>query len=171
MSSVTGVEWTAGDVCCFDGIEFVRERCSRWYAERLDHETAAQLQRAELHSNPLDDKTNSSRSAAVGPAASLDVIVPLPDDLQLFEAEPILDRKSAFVGRACRISHPSQVPGVLKHLMSDRKIARAAHPIINAWRCSVGGTMQADNDDDGETAAGGRVAHLLQIMVRSFFYH
>ena len=24
----------------------------------------------------------------------------------------------------------------------------------------------ADNDDDGETAAGGRLAHLLQILVR-----
>ena len=27
----------------------------------------------------------------------------------------------------------------------------------------------ADNDDDGETAAGGRLAHLLQILVRFFF--
>lgn len=25
--------------------------------------------------------------------------------------------------------------------------------------------MNADNDDDGETAAGGRLAHLLQILV------
>jgi hypothetical protein len=27
--------------------------------------------------------------------------------------------------------------------------------------------MVADNDDDGESAAGGRIAHLLQILVRS----
>lgn len=26
-------------------------------------------------------------------------------------------------------------------------------------------TVLADNDDDGETAAGGRLAHLLQILV------
>ena len=26
--------------------------------------------------------------------------------------------------------------------------------------------IYADNDDDGETAAGGRLAHLLQILVR-----
>lgn len=26
-----------------------------------------------------------------------------------------------------------------------------------------------DNDDDGETAAGGRLAHLLQILVRNMF--
>ena len=60
------------------------------------------------------------------------------------------------------------MPLILAHLMSDRRIARAAHPIINAWRCSVNGAMQSDNDDDGETAAGGRLAHLLQIMVCSF---
>lgn len=68
--------------------------------------------------------------------------------------------------------------------MSDRRIARAAHPIINAWRCQVGNVLHqgklyamfnawyltsslVDNDDDGETAAGGRLAHLLQILVSS----
>jgi len=53
---------------------------------------------------------------------------------------------------------------ILSHLMSDRRIARAAHPIINAWRCKVGDTVYQDNDDDGESAAGGRLAHLLQIL-------
>lgn len=72
---------------------------------------------------------------------------------------------------------------MLSYLMSDKHIARAAHPTINAWRCSVNGVMHQglyicpsarckcdkviDNDDDGETAAGGRLAHLLQIMVSS----
>lgn len=50
--------------------------------------------------------------------------------------------------------------------MSDRKIAKAAHPVIHAWRCEVNGVMHQDNDDDGETAAGSRLAHLLQILVR-----
>jgi len=68
--------------------------------------------------------------------------------------------------------------------MSDRQIFRAAHPIITAWRCQVGNLLhqgknshdrcarflrlkETDNDDDGETAAGGRLAHLLQILVCS----
>lgn len=50
--------------------------------------------------------------------------------------------------------------------MSDRKIARAAHPVIHAWRFEENGIIHQDNDDDGETAAGGRLAHLLQILVR-----
>jgi len=57
-----------------------------------------------------------------------------------------------------------EVPLILAHLQSDRRIARAAHPIINAWRCQVGSVLHQDNDDDGETAAGGRLAHLLQIL-------
>lgn len=51
--------------------------------------------------------------------------------------------------------------------MSDRKIARAAHPVIHAWRFEENGIIHQDNDDDGETAAGGRLAHLLQILVRA----
>ncbi|KZW04178.1 UPF0029-domain-containing protein [Exidia glandulosa HHB12029] len=158
--SLTGVEWNTGDVCVFDGVEHVRERCSRWYTERLDHEMAAQLQREGTHTRtttPIASKSNDTRSVTQEP-------VPLPAHINLFEAEPITDRKSAFVGRACRIAHPNEVPAVLDHLMSDRKVARAAHPIIHAWRCSVNGVMQSDNDDDGESAAGGRLAHLLQLM-------
>ena len=68
--------------------------------------------------------------------------------------------------------------------MSDKRISRAAHPIINAWRCQVENTIHQgklfvstipestvvescilDNDDNGESAAGGRLAHLLQILV------
>jgi len=48
--------------------------------------------------------------------------------------------------------------------MLDHRIAKAAHPIINAWRCQVDYAIHADNDDNGETAAGGRLAHLLEIL-------
>jgi len=57
-----------------------------------------------------------------------------------------------------------QVPLVLAFLMTDRRVAKAAHPAINAWRCQVGNVLYQDNDDDGESAAGGRLAHLLQIL-------
>jgi Uncharacterized protein family UPF0029 len=68
--------------------------------------------------------------------------------------------------------------------MADRRVAKAAHPIINAWKCQVGNVLyqggrhcpvigllqfisalSLDNDDDGESAAGGRLAQLLQILV------
>jgi hypothetical protein len=62
------------------------------------------------------------------------------------------------------------VPAVIEYLHSDRHIKRAAHPAISAWRCTVDGIMHSDNDDDGESAAGSRLAHLLQILVRTSYH-
>ncbi|KAF7432726.1 eIF2 kinase Gcn2p negative regulator [Pleurotus ostreatus] len=169
--SVNGVEWAADSICVFDGLQRMLELCTEWYDEKLTNYAIGQVIRdaAEETNNSkattstafLNSDTDESHRAPTVTAAPT---FGIPEGIQIFEAEPITDRKSAFVGRACRISHPSQVPLILSHLMSDRKISRAAHPIINAWRCHVGNVLHQDNDDDGETAAGGRLAHLLQIL-------
>ncbi|KAI0268224.1 imprinted and ancient [Gloeopeniophorella convolvens] len=162
--SVNGVEWTPGAICVFDGLENVLERVSQWYEENLESKRAGEALRE--HSQPQSSEGSQvdvSSAATLGISQSMQAPV-LPDGIKLVEAEPIVDRKSAFVGRACRISDPEQVPAVLAYLMADRRIAKAAHPIINAWRCQVGNILFQDNDDDGETAAGGRLAHLLQIL-------
>ena len=59
-----------------------------------------------------------------------------------------------------------QVPLIIEQLLQDRKIARATHPVIHAWVCKPdgGGAVHRDCDDDGETAAGGRLAHLLDLL-------
>ena len=75
------------------------------------------------------------------------------------------------------------MPILLSHIVeSDKRVARATHPIINAWVCRTPDgvfhhgkatrTMgvcrrlpSTDCDDDGETAAGGRLAHLLSMLV------
>ncbi len=95
----------------------------------------------------------------------------LPDNLQIFTSSPITVSKSVFVGHACRVTDPLEVPLVVHRLLSDKKNAKATHPVIHAYRISksaaatAGSTViLADNDDDGETAAGGRLAHLLQIL-------
>ena len=35
--------------------------------------------------------------------------VELPKGVEIFVSEPVVDRKSVFIGRACRITDPSQV--------------------------------------------------------------
>ncbi|KAJ6590987.1 ribosomal protein S5 domain 2-type protein [Mycena vulgaris] len=160
ISSASGVEWAPDAVCVFDGLQSVLDRCAAWYGERLSADAAGDLVRADLHPERVAVLTPPPRQSDSAPAEA----PPLPDGIRIFVAEPITDRKSAFVGRACAISHPSEVPIILAHLMSDRRIARAAHPVINAWRCQVGTLLHQDNDDDGETAAGGRIAHLLHIL-------
>lgn len=44
---------------------------------------------------------------------------------------------------------------------------RVSYAQISRTARDVKGALYVDNDDDGETAAGGRLAHLLQILVRS----
>ncbi|KAH9045370.1 UPF0029-domain-containing protein [Lactarius pseudohatsudake] len=160
--SVNGIEWTPGVVCVFDGLENVLERTVRWYEQRLESMKASEALREQSH---LDSaKGPEVGGATVMPLVSVDIQPALPEGIKLFEAEPIIDRKSAFVGRACQISDPAQVPAILSFLMADRRVAKAAHPVINAWRCQVGNVLHQDNDDDGESAAGGRLAHLLQVL-------
>ncbi|OCH95923.1 UPF0029-domain-containing protein [Obba rivulosa] len=163
-----GVEWTPGCVCVFDGLEWVRERCTAWVGERKTAVKIGELMRGDEKGSesPIDDlemQESRGRPTEARPSDG-EGASKMPEGIEIIEAEPILDRKSAFVGRACRITDPVQVPMILAHLMADRRISRAAHPIINAWRCRVGSVLHQDNDDDGETAAGGRLAHLLQIL-------
>ncbi|KAK8846769.1 hypothetical protein IAR55_005857 [Kwoniella newhampshirensis] len=90
--------------------------------------------------------------------------------LKIFSSEPIVDRKSTFVGHAVRVTDEKEVPLVVHELLSDRKIAKAHHPAIFAYRIAkdVGGAAgviyNTDYDDDGETQAGARLKHLLEIL-------
>ena len=115
ISTTDGVEWTPESVCVFDGLENVKEKCGRWYEEQLSEKAAGEMARGETkESKPpsgSDDPPGppesipSTRSTTPEPQA----LVELPEGLQVIEAEPIVDRKSSFVGRACRITSPDQV--------------------------------------------------------------
>ncbi|KAJ2904316.1 impact family protein [Zalerion maritima] len=84
---------------------------------------------------------------------------------------PLAEQKSTFVGRAAVASSPRQAGDYLRHLvLTDRKVRDATHN-ISAWRISGRGapgeqssSPTQDYDDDGETAAGGRLLRLLQLM-------
>ena len=105
--SVNGIEWTPGVICVFDGLESVLERAVRWYERRIEAMKASEA----LREQSLDSvRPEACGNATVIPPVSADIQpVALPEGIELFEAEPIIDRKSAFVGRACRISNPAQV--------------------------------------------------------------
>lgn len=148
--------------CCsfFLPIERTRatgRRCHR-YQERLSEQTANQLQREidkDIHVPELVLTPQINQVIPKEPVTPVE----LPAGIEFTVAEPITDRKSVFIGRACRITHYEQVPVILAYLMADKRIARlvkrvstldnvfygllcrAAHPIINAWRCTVDGIM------------------------------
>ncbi|XP_067401907.1 protein IMPACT isoform X2 [Emydura macquarii macquarii] len=78
---------------------------------------------------------------------------------------PISDRRSTFQAHLAPVVSPKQVKMVLAKLYENKKIASATHNIY-AYRiyCDDKQTFLQDCEDDGETAAGGRLLHLMQIL-------
>jgi hypothetical protein len=80
-------------------------------------------------------------------------------------APTITEKKSVFSGRVTHVTSVEQAKQNLNYFLStDKKAAKATHNIV-AWRIhGLDGTSFQDCDDDGETAAGGRLLHLMQLM-------
>ncbi|XP_050016631.1 protein IMPACT isoform X2 [Alexandromys fortis] len=78
---------------------------------------------------------------------------------------PITDRRSTFQAHVAPVVCPEQVKMVLAKLYENKKIASATHNIY-AYRiyCEDKQTFLQDCEDDGETAAGGRLLHLMEIL-------
>lgn len=85
--------------------------------------------------------------------------------VNIFHGEPLVDRRSVFQAHVARVDCLDHVNQVIDSLKSNKKIATATHN-ISAYRLSGGphNTCIQDSDDDGETHAGGRLLHLLQIL-------
>ena len=106
------MEWSEDMPCVFNGLQSVLERCASWYEERLTAERVGELVREDL-------KEQTRHSAGEAPSHKVhleddvprphDVSICLPTGVKIYETEPITDRKSMFVGRACRIQHPEEV--------------------------------------------------------------
>ncbi|KAK3904394.1 ribosomal protein S5 domain 2-type protein [Staphylotrichum tortipilum] len=140
-----------GQVCLFDAIEKVQELLAA--AKSDDDEPEDGLQPAPSdHPSPTQPPTPSS--ALLGPEP--------PWTLSL----PYTESKSTFLARCAPVSSPSQAASYLAHLLASDKRVRAATHNITAWRIrgAAAGTSFQDCDDDGETAAGGRLLHLMQLM-------
>lgn len=90
-------------------------------------------------------------------------------------SEVVTEKKSIFVGRAAHVTSLAQAQAYLDHLLAtEKKVAAATHN-ISAWRIREKRSanngkgeeeemIMQDSDDDGETAAGGRLLHLMQLM-------
>jgi hypothetical protein len=120
--SKNGVEWTPDTVCVFDGLQSVLERCTAWYENRLSAEKAGELVREDARENSqltpgleIANAEEHIHDDVLSPEDSISLTA-LPDGIQMFTAEPITDRKSAFVGRACRISQPAEAGCLFRNL-------------------------------------------------------
>jgi hypothetical protein len=112
--SANGVKWSEDTVCVFDGLQTVLETSTTWYEERLSMEKAGELVREDSRRHQHDSTDHYQDGDASGAEENLmpqteSIPVDLPAGVQIYTIEPITDRKSTFVGRACRIQHPSEV--------------------------------------------------------------
>ncbi|RXG69895.1 Protein IMPACT-B [Armadillidium vulgare] len=89
-----------------------------------------------------------------------DIICP-----EIFSGEIIADRKSYFQPHLAEVHSVEEVKRVLKELYKNKKIANATHNMYAyRFRKKDSNSLFQDCDDDGETNAGGRMLHLLQIL-------
>lgn len=85
--------------------------------------------------------------------------------VDIVHGDPLTDRRSAFQAHAARVTCIEEVNQVVETLKANKKIATATHNIV-AYRIITqpNDLLLQDCDDDGETHAGSRLLHLLQIL-------
>jgi hypothetical protein len=150
--------WSPGQVCLFDVIEEVGGLLDHHHhpdGETEITDPAHGKERSEGPIHPPEESDNNILSTA--PDAS---------SLPWTVSEPVTEKKSIFVARCTPVADKQAASSALAHLLAtNKKVASATHN-ITAWRIQAldtGVTVQ-DCDDDGETAAGGRLLHLMQLM-------
>lgn len=154
--------FTPGSVCLFDLLQGLEDDFKLENVDSVD---------AQMDSTPVNENgTTMADEPSNGPHQSFFTSTPPTWTL----SETVTVKKSVFVARACVVSCPAEAHAALQNLLTtDKRAVKATHN-INAYRIRPqpsfdrkGGSNEViyqDCDDDGETAAGGRLLHLLQLM-------
>ena len=85
--------------------------------------------------------------------------------ISVYHGALVTERRSVFQAHVARVTSLEEVEAALAVILSSSpRMARATHH-MRAYRfVAASGATIADNDDDGEDAAGGRLAALLDLM-------
>jgi hypothetical protein len=114
-----GVEFSPDIVCVFDGVQSVLHLCQKWYEEKLSEAAALEVAREAQRGHQISLDSESSEVEQQGKPPPPLPPAGIPKDVEIFVSEPIVDRKSSFIGRACRISDPAQVSHRVHHLRAS----------------------------------------------------
>ncbi|KAI1501114.1 RWD domain-containing protein [Biscogniauxia marginata] len=142
-----GDVYQPGTVCLFDAIEELGRLLETSAPDPPDEPDAA----AQDHEEPSTADDIPNELSAKEPPWIL--------------SDPFIELRSTFVARCAAVSSTAEAEAFLQHLLASDKKVRAASHNITAWRIKgPNGTTFQDCNDDGETAAGGRLLHLMQLM-------
>ncbi|KAL2375122.1 impact family protein [Blastomyces gilchristii SLH14081] len=163
--------WQEGFVCLYDVIEECGERFGEMRAGEPDEASAAG---GNEDADPATTHTSAVDTAVPPPSLHASFGLDSPPDWVI--SDPITEKKSVFVARVARVQSTETAKKYLDYLLgTEKKIASATHN-ITAWRIkqkaapgpngvpAAEETIFQDFDDDGETAAGARMLHLMQLM-------
>lgn len=163
LRDLLGTLWTPGQVCLYDLVEEATPILQKQHAQNRHGA-------AEDH---ISDATRRSAASTQDEPETFDLTMAAASSMPLppwILSEPMTVSKSTFIARACPVSSLDEAQESISHLLStNKKVATATHN-IQAWRIrstnsQTGNvTTVQDSDDDGETAAGGRLLHLMQLM-------
>ena len=150
-----------GAVCVFDWLERVRGEIEDAEDAEDAEDENEQSVRDELAAIAAESArwTRGADDASASDARMTDV------RRRLTSYEPIVEKKSIFQAHVCRnATSVDDVDATMKILSESRKFREATHNIL-AYRIehANGSTFWQDFDDDGETAAGGRLLRVLQL--------
>jgi hypothetical protein len=151
IRSILAEVYRPGEACLYDLLEEAREALE-------EAEEQGELQLHDQHDEQHEEKEEAAR---VLPDPTMD----LGPEPPWITAPAMIEKKSVFLARVAPVSSPAQARQYVAHLLAtDKKVARATHN-MTAWRIKgPNDTSYQDCDDDGETAAGSRMLHLMQLM-------
>ena len=151
IRSILAEVYRPGEACLYDLLEEAREAL----------EEAEEQGELQLHGQHDEQHEETEEATRVLPDPTTD-LGPEPPWIM---APAMIEKKSMFLARVAPVSSPAQARQYVAHLLAtDKKAARATHN-MTAWRIKgPNDTSYQDCDDDGETAAGSRMLHLMQLM-------
>lgn len=154
-------------MCLFDVITEAGERVAA--AEGADVSDAEEEEDGDAEGDGEGEGHTATRSGSKNGR-----IPDLPSPPAWTISDVVTEKKSVFVARTARVESRVQAEMFLDHLLAtEKKVAAATHN-ITAWRIREKRTTTGDDtgdvrvyqdfDDDGETAAGSRMLHMMQLM-------
>lgn len=176
--------WQPGAVCLFDviseAVEVFPELNIGGSKESAGDGVESTITGQSSQQTATVDETTSATVESFA-ALSLKDAFGLDSPPEWILSDVVTEKKSVFLGRAIQVTSLAQAQAYLDHLTAtDKKVAVATHN-ISAWRIKqkkdsgsrgsenntdpdAAETTIQDYDDDGETAAGGRLLHVMQLM-------
>jgi hypothetical protein len=160
----------SGEVVLFD--------CAEWIKEHIQIPSNSSSSFSSMTSNHHQRNQEGPHYHQETPISSQEIpSAPGADDSshvrfnEIYHGETLIDRKSVFQAHVAPIHSVEEAMELLAILKTDRKIARATHNMF-AYQITLPSTSAsseepihiADNDDDGEDAAGPKLAQLLSLM-------